>query len=235
MQDKSGRPVNHFFDALAGEYTESIERCFPRYREMLWAIIDYLPYTEALESPSANILELGAGTGNLSVVAADRFPNASFSLVDVSGQSLDVCRKRLATAKAEFHEQDFRDLEFSAGEFDLVISCISIHHLESEAKKELFAKIFRWLTPGGTLAFADQNSGETAELYQRHIQNWKRDSLDAGSTDEEFQMWMDHQAEHDYHETLHNQSQWLRETGFSQVDCVWRYLLWTVTQARKNG
>jgi hypothetical protein len=35
--------VGQFFDALTGEYTTVIERCFPRYQEMLWALLDYLP------------------------------------------------------------------------------------------------------------------------------------------------------------------------------------------------
>jgi hypothetical protein len=55
----------------------------------------------------------------------------------------------------------------------------------------------------------------------------------AGSTDEEWQMWMKHQFEHDHHDTMVEQIDWLRQAGFQKVDCPWRYLLWTVLQAEK--
>jgi len=77
--------VEQFFDALTDDYTATIERCFPRYREMLWALLDYLPRKR---SPSA-ILELGCGTGNLSELRANRFPTASLRLVDLSGESIE--------------------------------------------------------------------------------------------------------------------------------------------------
>ena len=54
--------VGQFFDALSDDYTRTIERCFPRYREMLWALLDYLPRKPQV----ASVLELGCGTGNLS-------------------------------------------------------------------------------------------------------------------------------------------------------------------------
>ena len=57
--------------------------------------------------------------------------------------------------------------------------------------------------------------------------------MEAGSTEDEWQMWMQHQTEHDFHDTLSDQMAWLRDAGFETVDCVWRYLLWSVVQARK--
>jgi len=58
--------------------------------------------------------------------------------------------------------------------------------------------------------------------------------MEAGSTEDEWQMWMQHQTEHDFHDTLSDQMAWLRDAGFETVDCVWRYLLWSVVQARKS-
>lgn len=65
--------VGQFFDSLTDGYTETIERCFPRYREMLWTLMDYLPTGRSFGS----VLELGCGTGNLSVAIHDAFPQAS--------------------------------------------------------------------------------------------------------------------------------------------------------------
>jgi tRNA (cmo5U34)-methyltransferase len=222
--------VGRFFDTLTDDYTATIERCFPRYREMLWALLDYLPATAAFDS----ILELGTGTGNLTVLLCERFPRATITAVDVSGDSLEVCQQRLGDRQQlDYRQEDFRDLSYADGSFDLVASSISVHHLTAEEKQQLFQQIYRWLKPGGVFAYVDQHAGATADLYQRHIDNWQRLSSAAGSTADEWEMWMQHQKQHDHHDTLADQMRWLSEAGFSVVDCPWRYLLWTVLQARK--
>ena len=230
--DVSGRQgsVGRFFDGLSDDYTSAIERCFPRYREMLWAILNYLPDNLHVDS----ILELGSGTGNLSVLLAESFPEATIRLVDLSGESIDVCRERLGEDSRFLYEQkDFRELIYQPSTFDLVTSNISLHHLTSAEKRTLFQHCHSWLRPNGLLAFADQFSGGTSDISTRHNENWKRISLEAGSTEEEWKMWMQHQDEHDHHDSLTAQLAWLTDAGFSVVDCPWRYLLWTVIQARK--
>lgn len=228
----TSRNVAEFFDSLTGEYTESIERCFPRYPEMLWAVVNYLPAGRQFE----NILELGAGTGNLSVAVHQTFPHATLRVVDVSRESLDICRARLAGCERLIcDDTDFRDLQFAESSFDLIVSSIAIHHLESDGKRSLFERCHSWLSSDGIFCFSDQCSGETEDLYARHIDNWKQLTMEAGSTEDEWQMWMQHQTEHDFHDTLSNQMSWLREAGFPAVDCVWRYLLWSVIQARKTA
>lgn len=222
--------VAGFFDSLTGEYTETIERCFPRYPEMLWAVLNYLPANRQFE----NILELGCGTGNLSVALFEAYPEATLRVVDVSPESLDFCRERLSDCDQLIcDEADFNHLELAPGSFDLVVSSIAIHHLDANEKQSLFRRCHNWLTNDGIFCFADQCAGETDDLYAKHIENWRQLTMEAGSTEDEWRMWMQHQAEHDHHDTLSDQMSWLSEAGFPTVDCVWRYLLWSVVQARK--
>ena len=231
-EESYGEPsVDEFFDALTDEYAAVIERCFPRYREMLWALLDYLPPG----FQPRRVLELGAGTGNLSVLLAERFPEAEIHFVDIAGESLLSCRQRLGEQERfHFHPVDFRDLEFSPSEFEFVTSSIAVHHLQANEKQRLFQAIHRWLSPDGIFAYADQHAGATTDLSEQHIANWKSISMKAGSTEEEWAMWMRHQSEHDFHDTLTDQLNWIEEAGFPLVDCPWRYLLWTVVQARKQ-
>lgn len=222
--------VGQFFDGLTSDYTAAIERCFPRYREMLWALLDYLP----ADRPVRSVLELGSGTGNLSVILRDAFPHAALTLVDVSCDSLESCRERFATTdNVRFEHQDFRHLMYAEGTFDLIVSSIAVHHLTAPEKRELFSNAYTWLTASGIFSVADQFAGATDDLSNRHLQNWKRLSTQAGSDDDEWQMWMQHMADHDHHDTLVDQIMWLQECGFRVVDCPWRYLLWSVVQARK--
>lgn len=222
--------VDQFFDRLAGGYADIILRCFPRYPEMLWALLEFLP----LQAAPRRILELGCGTGNLSVHIAERFPEAHVTLVDISTESLEICRRRLGDhARYTFLAGDMRCLKPSTDTYDLILSSIAIHHLTSQEKQELFRSCYGWLDQGGVIALADQFSASESMVYQRHIDNWKRITLSAGSTEQEWQMWMEHQQQHDHHNTLTDHLTWLAQAGFNSMDCPWRYLLWTVVQASK--
>lgn len=222
--------IDRFFDALTADYTSAIERCFPGYREMLAALLTYLPQDRSFRS----ILDLGSGTGNLAVLVRQAFPTAAITCVDVARESLAICDSRLQEHPGESRmiASDFRDVQFAPGEFDLIVSSIAIHHVPTNDKRGLFRKAASWLTRDGVLAYADQCRGATEDIYQRHIDQWRAMSRAAGGTEEEFAMWIEHQREHDHHETLNDQLRWLEAAGFMITDCVWRKLLWAVIQAR---
>ncbi len=222
--------VGRFFDQLTDDYTKIIERCFPRYREMLWALLEYLPS----DAQPRNILELGCGTGNLSVLLSTRYENATIRMIDISSDSLQACEQRFSSSsRLVFQQADFRELEFDESQFDLIISSIAVHHLTSEDKRVMFGKIDHWLARDGVFAYADQHAGATDDLNRKHIENWKALSREAGSTPAEWEMWMQHQREHDHHDPLCDQIDWLRNAGFKVVDCPWRYLLWAVLICQK--
>ena len=148
--------VGRFFDQLTDDYTKIIERCFPRYREMLWALLEYLPS----DAQPRNILELGCGTGNLSVLLSTRYENATIRMIDISSDSLQSCEQRFSSSsRLVFQQADFRELEFDESQFDLIISSIAVHHLTSEEKRVMFGKIDRWLARDGVFAYADQHAG----------------------------------------------------------------------------
>jgi len=221
-----------FFEEMSAEYTAAIERCVPRYREMLWAVLHYLP----AEWTPKRILELGCGSGNLSELLCHKFPCASIRLVDFSGRFLEQCRRRLSRfGNTHFQEEDFRNLEFAPGSFDLIVSSISLHHLTDDEKADLFVKTFRWLDHEGILSYSDQFAGITDDLYARQMADWKERSRQLGASADEWDAWMKHQDDHDHHATLIGQFEWLQNAGFTSIDCTWRYILWTVLQARKTS
>lgn len=222
---------SQFFDSIAAEYTDQINRCVPRYEEMLWAVLDYLPK----DLDPKTILELGCGTGNLTVKLAEKYSAAHFHLADFSAGMIAECQKRLGpAAKITPHIQDFRALSFPENSLDLVASTISLHHLTDPEKPSLFKNIASWLRPGGVFVFSDQFAGKTKEIYARHLAHWRTAAQKLGATEAEWTAWMDHQSAHDHHSPIADQMQWLAEVGFVEIDCPWRYLLWTVLIARKS-
>lgn len=223
--------VESFYNLISSEYTEMLERLVPRYREMLWMILDYIPK----DLKPKRIVDLGCGTGNLSEGVVNQYPEAELIAVDLSASILQEAAERLKNySNIKYLNEDFNTLEFEAGSVDLIVSSIALHHLNDPQKEKLLKKIYTWLSPNGILIFGDQFAGSTEARYQQHMNNWKQSSEGKNVPDSEWKLWMEHQEKHDYHTSVENYFTWCKAIGFQNTDVVWRYFLWTVFIAHKN-
>lgn len=223
-----------FFNELGDQYDQVIRRCVPQYAEMLESMMDYLPpklltriARDQASVPALRILELGSGSGNLSSIILDRFPESKLTVVDSSEKLIAVVKSRFGKRIHHYQKTLFQDLDFKDNSFDLIISSISIHHLNDDEKLQLFKNSRQWLTPNSPLAFCDQFRGETDAIYQKHLKNWKTSSFELGSNEAEWEAWMEHQEAHDFHSTIRTHFDLLEKAGFQSIDCTRRYLLWT--------
>ena len=231
MEKELFSSVEQFYNAVSKDYNKFIHRAVPRYPEMLWAIFQYIPK----DLKPKRILELGCGTGNLSELIVKTYPNAEKVLVDISEKVISQCKSRLENNdRIEYCQADINELDFPADSFDLIVSSITIHHLKHHEKELLFRKALNWLTNKGVFTYSDQFAGVTKEIYDNHMNLWHQFVLNSGCNEDEWEMWMKHQDEHDYHATAVAQLSWLKKANFNSVDITWRYLLWTVITARKS-
>lgn len=223
--------VQSFYDELSNRYTDLIRKCVPRYEEMFFNLFYYIP--DGLQPKQ--ILDLGCGTGNLTAAALSYFPDAQIHALDISGEILDECRTRFRVDdNIYYHQQDFSNLAFADNSFDLIVSGIAIHHIPDAEKAKLYRRLYQLLKPGGILAFADQTRGTTEEIYQKHIARWKDEAFKLGSTQADWNMWMQHQDAHDYHTPIVWHLDELRSAGFADVDVTWKNMLWSVLVGRRE-
>ncbi|MET0292046.1 MAG: DUF1295 domain-containing protein [Steroidobacteraceae bacterium] len=99
------------------------------------------------------ILELGCGWGSLTLYMAQRFPGSRITAVSNSGSQREFILARAASlglANVEIITCDANVLDFPEGrQFDRLVSVEMFEHLRNY--EQLFARIGRWLRPGGTL------------------------------------------------------------------------------------
>ena len=121
--------------------------------------------------PLARVLDLGAGTGLLSAYVAERHPGVELVLVDGAAAMLEQARRLLEPHATTVLVQDLRDA-LPAGQFDAVVSGLAIHHLHDQDKRDLDARVFAVLRPGGAFVNAEQVRGPTAWLDARQREGW---------------------------------------------------------------
>jgi ubiquinone/menaquinone biosynthesis C-methylase UbiE len=113
------------------------------------------------------VLEIGCGTGNLTIRAQRAYPG-----VDVIGSDPDPLALNRARRKARrltgirFERGYAQRLPYGDCEFDRVLSSMMLHHVGEEAKAEAAAEVFRVLCPGGRLHLVDITHNETPRLLR---------------------------------------------------------------------
>lgn len=203
------------FDATASTYDKDRSQLIPGCdRFYRWAI-DLIPES------ARRILDLGAGSGLLTILVRDRFPDARIHLMDFSAAMLDLARSRLgASPNITYEEADYVTAPLPRN-LDAVVSSLSIHHLADADKRTVFRKVYEALAPGGVFVNAEQVAGPTAELEARYKKLWLAQAREAGATEEQIDGALYRMSE-DRCVSLETQLNWLRAAGFSDADCWYK-------------
>jgi tRNA (cmo5U34)-methyltransferase len=223
MTDDAGpdERAEAYWGARAREYNGFIVRVVPRYTEMIGLVLAYAP------SQARRVLELGTGTGNLSLRLAERWPDAHFTFVDGAAEMLDVTRERLrarapqVAARARFLAARFEELELEPASIDVVIASLSLHHVQEVGA--IYARIGPALSAGGRLIMLDGLAGATSAEHDTHMARWQEYWHAPGRLSEaEIHDVAEHVEKHDHYRPLADHVEMLLHAGFTYVDCVWR-------------
>jgi SAM-dependent methyltransferase len=166
---------------------------------------------EQMPRDARRILDLGTGDGRLlALLQADR-PQMLCVGLDFSEHMLEAARKRFAgDERIELVKHDFTRPLPALGRFDVVVSSMAIHHLEHERKRSLYGEIFDLLEPGGVFANFEHVASATRRLHLMFF----------AAIDEP----LEHEDPSDRLLDVETQLDWLREHGFDDVDCYWKWL-----------
>ena len=107
----------------------------------------------------------------------------------------------------------------SRGPFDAVVSAFAIHHLEDARKRDLFAEIFSVLTANGMFANLEHVSSPTERLHREFLAaignaHGQEDASNRCAS-------------------VADQLSWLAATGFTDVDCAWKWREMALLVARR--
>ncbi|MGN0834301.1 MAG: class I SAM-dependent methyltransferase [Candidatus Spyradosoma sp.] len=222
--------IREQFNAIAKEYDANRRKFIPCFDEFYGETTDFI--AGATATPPKTILDLGAGTGLLTAFWLRHFPDAEFVLADVAEAMLAVAKERfrgmpnVAFATADYAARLPRE------NADLVVSALSVHHLEHAAKRALFRRVRDCLPPGGLFVNYDQFRAENAETEAQTEARWTEQIRAAGLSEAEFARWRE-RKKLDRECTVAQEILWLKEAGFASAECLYLNGKFAVVRAEK--
>jgi tRNA (cmo5U34)-methyltransferase len=194
---------------MSGEWADQARVAEYLAREIPHRLIAEKMLLAALPGDVKRCVDLGTGDGRLLALIRTRCPDAEAVGLDSSVAMLDRAKERFdGDPKVELRDHDLREPLPDAKAAEVVVSGLAIHHLEDRRKRELFDEVHGLLAPGGVFANLDlvrSASTRLHERFRREIGRVEDDPTDrlAG---------------------LDEQMDWLREVGFAEVDCHFKWL-----------
>lgn len=170
-----------------------------------------------------NLLDIGCGGGNYSLMMLSKIPDLNCTLVDLSKPMLDKAFERVSkktNRKVEILQGDIRDIQLPENHFDIILAGAVLHHLRDDFDWETtFEKLFKLLKPDGCLMISDLITQDT-ELLNDYI--WERygDYLEALSGKEYRQKVLDYVEKEDSPRSMNYQLDLMKKVGFRKVEIL---------------
>ncbi len=182
------------------------------------AIADHIPHRtegeaivlELLPSHVRRILDLGSGDGRFLALAKLARPQATGVALDFSPTMLAAARARFAQdPTVSVIEHNLNEPLPNIGGFDVILSSFAIHHLNDERKFALYREIYALLEPAGLFCNLEHVTSPTKILHEDF---YRALGMSAAEEDPSNQCTR-----------MEIQLDWLRQIGYQQVDCFWKW------------
>jgi tRNA (cmo5U34)-methyltransferase len=180
------------------------------------ALLDELP--EAVD----RVLDLGAGDGRLLDLVLRARPSAVGVAVDFSPPMLERLSQRFASdSRVQVIAHNLEEPLPNLGTFDAVVSSFAIHHVDHQRKRQLDREIWDALAVGGVFCNLEHVSSASEYGHTRFLAAMGTTAADEDPSNQLLD--------------VHTQLEWLREIGFVDVDCYWKWRELALLVGRKIG
>lgn len=227
--ERMKRVLSHF-EQEAKEYDDIIVKLIPNYDKMVIILTDFVNYDE---HDSFTVIDLGCGTGTLSKAITNRFPHATITCMDISEKMLQIAKHKLGQEITTIHA-DFDQFTFPQ-KYDVIVSSLALHHLETNADKlNFYKKIYDALSENGVFLTIDVVTAANDKIQKVYMNHWEEFMIANTSVDEVENKWLPNYYAEDRPVSLPTHFKLLEKSGFIQMDCVYKHYNYAVFLAEKH-
>lgn len=209
--------IDEQFNVIAKEYDINRKRFIPCFEDYYESTTKFL--TSNIKAPK-RVLDLGAGTGLLTSFWYKYFPESEYVLVDIADKMLEVAKERFSGLENVSYQVLDYAKELPDEAFEIIISALSIHHLENTDKAELFQRIYDKLPTGGIFVNYDQFCGETVEMSTWFNSYWEKQLSQSGLSELDLERWME-RRKFDKECSVKDEMAMLQKFNFRNVENVY--------------
>lgn len=179
--------------------------------------------SKRIKPDAENLLDIGCGAGNYSLMMLNKIPNLNCTLVDLSKPMLDRALERVSektNKQVQILQGDIREVALNENYFDIILAGAVLHHLRDDKDwLHTFEKLFKLLKPGGCLMISDLITQDTEELedYTRQMYG---DYLEKLGGKVYRQKVLDYINEEDSPRSINFQLDLMKEVGFKKVEIL---------------
>jgi tRNA (cmo5U34)-methyltransferase len=195
-----------------------------------------------IKNGQIKVLDLGCGDGALTNELLKVDDQIKATLVDGSSTMIQNAQERLKSYDGlNYKHKTFQELlenDILETDFNFIVSSLAIHHLSSESKESLFQYILHHLKEGGFFLNVDVVRAPNEALEDWYRQLWgewiAKNELKMGSKESFQHIPLQYKNNPDnYPERLENQLNALKSVGFNQVDCYYKYGIFSIFGGKK--
>ena len=163
-----------------------------------------------IPTEAKRVLDLGCGNGHLLSLVLSHCPDAVGVGLDFSPTMLEQAQSRFAENRRVILIEHNMDAPLpDLGPFDCIISSFAIHHCTHQRKRELYSEVFSLLQLGSVFCNLEHVSSPNQRIHDSFVQAMGMAPEDEDPSNKLLGM--------------ETQLHWLREIGFEDVDCHWKW------------
>jgi len=219
--------IKEQFNYIAEKYDNHRKYFIPCFDDFYIRSVSLLKY---YNNNFKNIVDLGAGTGLLTKIIYEMYPNAYYTLIDISKDMLKIAKERFkGMDNFNFLEYNYVE-DIPVNNCDLICSALSIHHLDD--KEKLYKNIYTKLNKNGCFINLDQFITKSEEINNLYNTWWYDYINNSGIKPEEKEAWLE-RKKLDKENTIEETIKLLRKSGFENIECIYNFMKFGVIIAIK--
>lgn len=187
-------------------YLNSIDSSMSFRKEGESILLSHIP------SNAKRILDIGTGNGRLIKLIKSSLPSIEEVVaIDISPTMIKAAKDNFSNdSTVKLIEHDLANPLPDMGYFDAIVSGVAIHHLTHKRKYALYEEIYDMLYPAGVFCNLEHVSSTSIGQHARFLKAISHTNKKEDYTNRLLSM--------------EKQLQWLRDIGFVDVDCYWKWL-----------